>query len=672
MFFKNVASQGVYVFAKDTSAQTPKTGDAANISVYVSKDGAAAVESNTTSTGTVTEIGGGLYWCALTQAETNADIIGIYSSSTTSNVVLDAIEIATTAGSIPKAAYGGSGGLGTVDASNRVAGIAGTANTLDDLNDPTAAAVADAVFDEALSGHTSAGTAGERLGRIPNAAAGGNGGLPTVDASNHIAGIAGTVNTLDGLNDPTAASIADAVFDEALSGHTSAGTAGERMGRIPNAAAGGNGGLPTVDANNRIAGIAGTVVNTLDEIAGAAYVEGTHALDQVASTADINAEVDTALADIGLDHLLAAAVTGPDVANNSIVAKLVSASATADWDDFNNTTDSLQANRDNQQPAANAAMVALNLDHLFTVAITTGDVTDNSFAAKVTSASATANYASFNNTTDSLEAIAGVAGGGSSTYPRTMIDTTLATVGSQVSMTLTAGSDDDNAYTDCLALFTDSVDANQKSARRVTAYTGSSKTITLESAPAFVVASGDAVIIVAEDNVPLSSGVVSTIVDGVMEDDVSSRTTADSAGKAIDTLTAVGARTNNADLNAMIGVPDTAGVTAYRNMYFVRDYKCLKDDAASRDEYGATWAKDDGTLATGVTTPTIQVVNADTQVDLIAETSMTDAGSNRFIYNATGDERMTAGQRYLVIFRATIDSSQREDVFWEGRDTTSS
>lgn len=64
------------------------------------------------------------------------------------------------------------------------------------------------------------------------------------------------------------------------------------------------------------------------------------------SLAAINGQVDTALSDIGLDHLLSAAVVGTDVTDNSVVAKLVSASATADWDDFVNTTDSLQALRD--------------------------------------------------------------------------------------------------------------------------------------------------------------------------------------------------------------------------------------------------------------------------------------------------------------------------------------
>lgn len=64
------------------------------------------------------------------------------------------------------------------------------------------------------------------------------------------------------------------------------------------------------------------------------------------SAAAVNAEVDTALTDIGLDHLVAAAVAGADVADNSIVAKLVSSSATADWDTYDNTTDSNQAIRD--------------------------------------------------------------------------------------------------------------------------------------------------------------------------------------------------------------------------------------------------------------------------------------------------------------------------------------
>lgn len=70
--------------------------------------------------------------------------------------------------------------------------------TLTSSSDPTAAAIADAVWDEALSGHLSAGSTGEALD-----GAGGGGA--------------------------SAASIADAVWDEALSGHTTAGSAGKAL-----------------------------------------------------------------------------------------------------------------------------------------------------------------------------------------------------------------------------------------------------------------------------------------------------------------------------------------------------------------------------------------------------------------------------------------------------------
>ena len=66
------------------------------------------------------------------------------------------------------------------------------------------------------------------------------------------------------------------------------------------------------------------------------------------SAAEVNTEVDTALADIGLDHLISASVAGADVADDSIIAQMVSKSGTADWDTFDNTTDSLEAIRDNQ------------------------------------------------------------------------------------------------------------------------------------------------------------------------------------------------------------------------------------------------------------------------------------------------------------------------------------
>jgi len=74
--------------------------------------------------------------------------------------------------------------------------------------------------------------------------------------------------------------------------------------------------------------------------------------------AEVQSEVDDALIAKGLDHLVFVSVTGTDIADNSIIAKLVSKETTADWDDFVNTTDSLQAQRDNIGTAVGASISA--------------------------------------------------------------------------------------------------------------------------------------------------------------------------------------------------------------------------------------------------------------------------------------------------------------------------
>lgn len=75
--------------------------------------------------------------------------------------------------------------------------------------------------------------------------------------------------------------------------------------------------------------------------------------------AQIQTEANDAIVANGLDHLLAASVAGADVTDNSIFAKLVSKSGTADWDDFVNTTDSLQAFRDSFHVDGNAELSGL-------------------------------------------------------------------------------------------------------------------------------------------------------------------------------------------------------------------------------------------------------------------------------------------------------------------------
>lgn len=78
--------------------------------------------------------------------------------------------------------------------------------------------------------------------------------------------------------------------------------------------------------------------------------------------AEVQSEVDDALIAKGLDHLVFASVAGTDIADNSIIAKLVSKSATADWDSFVNTTDALEAIRDRGDAAWTTATGFSTLD----------------------------------------------------------------------------------------------------------------------------------------------------------------------------------------------------------------------------------------------------------------------------------------------------------------------
>ena len=77
---------------------------------------------------------------------------------------------------------------------------------------------------------------------------------------------------------------------------------------------------------------------------------------------EVQSECNDALVALGLDHLISASVAGSDVADNSIIAKLVSKESTADWDDFVNTTDSLQAQRDGMWTTAQAESYATDGD----------------------------------------------------------------------------------------------------------------------------------------------------------------------------------------------------------------------------------------------------------------------------------------------------------------------
>jgi hypothetical protein len=77
-------------------------------------------------------------------------------------------------------------------------------------------------------------------------------------------------------------------------------------------------------------------------------------------------------------------------------------------------------------------------------------------------------------------------------YEGAILDTTIATLASQTSFTLTAGSADNSAYIGCVAVIHDVASAVQVEMGVVSAYTGSTRTVTLVSDPGiFTVAAGD-------------------------------------------------------------------------------------------------------------------------------------------------------------------------------------
>lgn len=79
-----------------------------------------------------------------------------------------------------------------------------------------------------------------------------------------------------------------------------------------------------------------------------------------------------------------------------------------------------------------------------------------------------------------------------------LVRTTIATLASQTELTLTAGSADDDAYNGMAAIITDQSTATQKGVvfvSKATPYVGSTRTVTLESAPVFAIATGDLIAI---------------------------------------------------------------------------------------------------------------------------------------------------------------------------------
>lgn len=85
--FKNIAAQKIALLALDSATGRPKTGDAANITAYVSQNfGAATALTATTATEISATNAPGWYWFDVSQAETNADALLFTGKSNTAGI----------------------------------------------------------------------------------------------------------------------------------------------------------------------------------------------------------------------------------------------------------------------------------------------------------------------------------------------------------------------------------------------------------------------------------------------------------------------------------------------------------------------------------------------------------------------------------------------------------
>ena len=111
---------------------------------------------------------------------------------------------------------------------------------------------------------------------------------------------------------------------------------------------------------------------------------------------------------------------------------------------------------------------------------------------------------------------------------------------------------------------------------------------------------------------------------------------------------------------------DTFGVTNLANFYAAK-IELVVDDSSGNDEYQVSWFKNGIKLTSGVSSPTIQVVD-DSGSDLVASTAMSEITTTETFKYTESSNRIATGQVYRVQVQATIDSATRTWVRLVSRD----
>jgi hypothetical protein len=92
-----------------------------------------------------------------------------------------------------------------------------------------------------------------------------------------------------------------------------------------------------------------------------------------------------------------------------------------------------------------------------------------------------------------------------------------------------------------------------------------------------------------------------------------------------------------------------------------------KDQINLTDEYTVSWFKN-AVQASGITSPTIQVINRSDGTDLIVESVMDQIGSTNYYSYTESVNRQISGNSYIMVAKAFIDEETRTFTSIQGRD----
>ena len=225
---------------------------------------------------------------------------------------------------------------------------------------------------------TAAGTAGINWGNIENAGT-------TVDLSATSINLCDTITTYTGntvqtgdsfarLGAPSGASVSADIATAQTDLDTITGADGAALATVQGAI---TWDAQTISVTGATANFTLAGSGTGDSLAFTRAGSGN--LFDAAWAADVESEVNDALVATGLDHLFSASITGTDVTDNSFAALLTSNSATADFDDYDNLTDSLPAVADGLSSVANVGSAIHK--QAASYVLTTGTQSANTYTA---------------------------------------------------------------------------------------------------------------------------------------------------------------------------------------------------------------------------------------------------------------------------------------------------